>query len=583
MSRLKTSGIAAVTLLAVIFLISEWKPENILWCHNPFSAPVLLKFARNKQVTLQPWAFIQLDLPRGTHNLEVFSIPANQQIDSAEVVLPASQESTVIYSVQGAGTYVLGEVVEGGDGYQRTIFMDQRILQPGPVGAPLLPGHPETENRPHWFEFAPTQRLVIAEDAAKAGDWNSMLHHSHIAQKTFAPSTDDPFLCFSKGMEARALANLGRMEEGLQAARSLASASPVNTQGAILAQNLLLTYLPPHVVKKDYQEQFEKTPNGLNRSLLGRIEPDKEEAERLLLEAATDPAWSHTAAEFLLQRSLWEGAFTAVKELSSRLIDAGTDQEDDFLRTAYATCQLLSDTSPELVWRDIVKMLPRMDEPLSLVPWLVASAARVGEVSQAMELLVRVDWGQAGGIQLGPPTLDYWKVQVLLELKQGTEARHLVEQIPRITNRWDILADLDSALASLPPNKALRIFEARLKENHHDLDPYRLAGYHLAHECGLNEIGREILSPFSRRELGTPARVIWEILEGDGWPPEKLLGFIVQHSPQETNDILFALALRAHLDGNHPAAVDFLDRCIHYPPVPEFPSVVAKREKAMSQ
>lgn len=583
LSRLKTIGIVIVTILVLTFLIGEWTPENILWCHNPLSVPVLLKFARTKEVTIQPWAFVQLDLPRGTHSLEVFSTHGNQPLDSAMVVLPATRESIVIYSVQGAGTYVLGEMVEGGEAYQKTILMDQRILQPGPVGAPLLPGHSETANRPLWFEFAPAQRLVIAENAAEEGDWNGMLHHSQVAQKTFAPSTEDPFLSFSKGMEARALANLGRMEEALQAARSLSSATPVNTQGAILAQNLLLTYLSPHVVEKAYQEQFEKAPDGLNRILLGRVKSDRTEAERLLHEAATDPAWSHTAAEILLQRTLWEGDFAAAKELSSRLIAAGTDEEDDFLRTAYATCHLLSDTSPELVWRDIVKMLPRMDEPFSLVPWLVASAAQVGEVSTAMELLAQLDWGQAGGIPPGLPSMAYWKVQVLLQQKQETEARRLVEGIPRIENKWDILADLDSALAVLSPQKALKILETRLKENHPELEIYRLAGYHLAHECGLNEIGREILSPFSRKELGTPQRVIWEILEGDGWPPEKLPGFMVQHSPQETNDILFALALRAQLDGNSPAAVNFLERCVNFPPVPEFPSVLARREKAMLQ
>jgi hypothetical protein len=97
----------------------------------------------------------------------------------------------------------------------------------------------------------------------------------------------------------------------------------------------------------------------------------------------------------------------------------------------------------------------------------------------------------------------------------------------------------------------------------------------------LDEIGRQILSPYAKRETGSPERVIWEILEGDGWPPERLLGFIVQHAPQETNDVVYALGLRALLDGDRREATALLDRCLGYPPVPEFPSVLAKREREL--
>ncbi len=565
----------------MLFLIGQWTSGYTLWCHNPLAVPVLLKYARNQQVTIQPWRFVQLDLPPGTHSFEVLSASGSTRLDSAEITLPATQESTVIYSIQGAGTYVLGEVVEGPEGYRRTLFKDQRILLPGQIKEPLLPGHQGTGRLSRWFEFAPTQRLVMAEEAARTADWSGMLHHARIAQRTFAPSADDPFLAFSKGMEIRALASLGRMVDAIQAARSLASAIPTNPEGAILAQNLLLNYLPPHVVEKEYRELVEKAPSGFNRSLLGRIEPDPAKARELLLEAMTEPACTLTAAEFLLQRSLWDGDFEPAKELAAKLIHGGTREEDDFLRSAYATCQLLHGVSPEMAFHAVEGLLPNMDEPLTLVPWLVASAARVGEVSQAMELLAGVKWGQMGGTQLGPPTLLYWKVQVLLEQKKETEARGLVEQTPRIQNIWNIIADLDTVLATLPPNKALQVYETYLKENHPALNPYRLAGYRLAHECGLDEIGCQILSPFSRKELGTLERVIWEILEGDGWPPERLLGFAVQHSPQETNDVIYALALRVQLDGDHQGALKFLDRCIQYPPVPEFPSVMAVREREL--
>ncbi len=384
-------------------------------------------------------------------------------------------------------------------------------------------------------------------------------------------------------MESRALANLGRREEAIQTARLLATATPLNTEGATLAQNLLLNFLPPRVVEKDYQELVEKAPSGINRCLLGRIEPDLEKARELLLEAGLDPASAHLASEFLLQRCLWEGDTISIQELTAKLISGSTDEEDDFLRTTYATSQLLSNASPENTWREMENLLPRMDEPLTLVPWLVAAAARVGEVSAAMEKLVRVDWGQVGGINLKPPTLLYWRVQVLLEQKKKEEARKLVEQIPRMENVWDLVADLDTALACLPPNKALKIYEDHLKEHQSQLDPYRLAGYRLARECGLDETGREFLFPFSRKEMGTPERVLWEILEGEGWPPERIYGFMVQHSPQETNDISYALALRAQLDGDSKGAIEFLDHCIGYPPVLEFPSVLARRERDLAR
>lgn len=573
-------GLVFTSILVLFVLINQWTPGLSVWCHNPLSVPVLVKYNRTKEIIIQPWAYTRINLSRGTHQIEVLSDDGSTRLDAAQVTLPASGESEVIYSIQGIGTYVLGEAMEDGKGYQRTILKDQQILLPGKIGEPLLPGGQGTPGITRWFEFAPTQRLVLAEEAAGNADWSRMLNHAQVAVKTFAPSADDPFLAFCHTLENRALANLGRMEEAIQAAKALASATPTNREGATLAQNLLVNYLPAHVVKKTYQDLIQKEPTGLDRSLLGRIEGDLAKARELLLEAMTDPVCAHSAAEFLLQRCLYENEMETSRELLARFIKGGTE-EDDFLRTSLATSQILSEASPESVWREVKDILPRMDEPLSLVPWLVTAAARVGEVSSAMELVARVDWSDLRGKDPGPPTLLFWKTQILLEQNKDSEARSLVEQSPHDRNIWDLVADLDSALAVLPPSKALAICENHLKKDHPLLNHYRLAGYRLARECGLDEIGRQLLSPYAHREIGTPQRVIWEILEGEGWPPEKLLGFTVQHSPQETNDVVYALALRAQLDGDHQGTAEFLDRCIRYPPVAEFPAVLARRERKL--
>ncbi|MCC7196479.1 MAG: hypothetical protein IT356_13070 [Gemmatimonadaceae bacterium] len=143
--------------------------------------------------------------------------------------------------------------------------------------------------------------------------------------------------------------------------------------------------------------------------------------------------------------------------------------------------------------------------------------------------------------------------------------------------------NLDTALAELPPDVALRVFENQFRKTIPILEPYRLAWYRLARESGLDEIARQVLFPYALAEVGTKRRVVWEILEGGDWQPEKLLLFAVSHTPQETNDVLYASALRGQLDGDLVRAKAFFQHCRRYPPVLDFPAGAARRDLDLYQ
>jgi hypothetical protein len=405
-----------------------------------------------------------------------------------------------------------------------------------------------------------------------------MLHHARLVQRTFQPSSEDLFHAYGIALESRALVNLGRREDALTLARTLAYSQGGNPDAALIGQNLLVNSLPLPLVARQFRDDLAKGSNTLRKILAARVETDQKKAQGLLTEAHADPQYQDLASRCLLQRLLWEGDHEAALEIAKQIQMASTEQ-DDFLRLAQADLAWVDGSTPERVWDSVKSLLPQMSEPQHLLLWLVKAAAQIGDLTHSVNLLLALDFQSSFELEQEPPTALYWKCKVLLAQGAIQDASRVCALNQSGWDHWGRQVNLETALAARPPHQALALFETYLSEASAEMEVYRLAGYHLARECGLDEIARQILTPYAKAELGSRNRVIWEILEGSGWSPDNLLGFVIQRSPLEINDVVFALALRAQLDGDRRSADWYRKRCAAYPSVMEFPAMMINKGK----
>lgn len=582
--------IAALTGLlvagGVLFALFHEPAYQDVWVHNPYSQAVRLVRDGHAPEILEPWAFEQVPLQAGIHHFEVLASTGEAVLDHAEVVIPPPTPSAILYSIGAAGCYRVTFQAPSEGKLVSRIVSSQQILHPGLLDEPALAQDSQSQEMSRKFqdlrqvalESIPTQLLVIAEQACQSANWSNALRTARQAQQVFLPLPDDVFYATACTLEARALLGMKRPDAALEVIDKLLQTPELGVDSMCLAQNFLMNLLPSRQLVEKFENRYTLSPTLENRLLLARIVHDPTQAHTFMLEAMASRELSHLGGQMLLQRMLWEGKIQEARDLS-RSMEASTmgQPSSDFETLAHLW---LREATPEGLWSLAARLPMQLSEPIDSVPWLAGAAARLGDATRACRLLKEVQWPES--MQDRPSEL-YWKCAVLLSQGAGNAARKAFDSAPDRSSIWDAAANLDTALADLPPNHALRVFETQFRTPNPLLEPYRLAWYRLARECGLDEIARQVLSVYSKEEAGTTRRVLWEILEGGDWQPEKLLLFAVSHSIQETNDVLYASALRGQLDGDHSRARGFLEQCCRYPPAFDFPFVAARRELDLYQ
>lgn len=574
-----------ILLVGVLLLLYYRNTYQTLWVHNPYAHPVRLENAGKDSRTLEPWAFERISLPEGKYQFKVFSATGEKVLDQAEVVIPPPTPSAILYSIGAAGCYRVTHQDTATGKSSSTITTHQQILYPGNLeDPPLIPGDKledahleQTARHSVTLESIPTQLLVIAEEACQKSDWANALQTARLAQQVFLPLPDDVFFATACTLESRALLGLKRHDDALQVIEKLLKTPEVGVESICLAQNCLFGLLPAKRIEDLFSERQKLSPSPANGLLLARIVDDSSQAQTLLLEAMASKELSLLGGQTLVQRMLWEGRIKEVRDLLSRFNTGQDNPPTDFERISEIW---VKETSAEDLWHMATQLPAQLSDPLDSIPWLVGSAAMLGDATQALQMLKEVQWPRSEKIL---PSDLFWTCEVLLAQGKYQEARKIYDSAVEKSSPWDAVANLDTALAELPPDEALRVFENQFRKPISILEPYRLAWYRLARESGLDEIARQVLFPYALAEVGTKRRVVWEILEGGDWQPEKLLLFAVSHTPQETNDVLYASALRGQLDGDLVRAKAFFQHCRRYPPVLDFPAGAARRDLDLYQ